>query len=223
VDDFSRPLALFKLQLNASTFNARGGIVYRLSFVAAPVAGGFAMPLWDGFVSRMVGRLSVGGHRLESLPRRRSNSRNNKSSRRRSCRWNSEELLCDYQINDDPQLRANPSFGSLLLGLYDADGLLHHVGFTSTIKTRDKPALTKKLKSLIGPPGFTGNAPGGPSRWSTKRSSEWEPLRPTLVVESATITSAVIAFAMARGCCAGVPTKRPSNVRWCKSGSAKLM
>lgn len=31
VDDFSRPLALFKLQLNASTFNARGDIVYRLS------------------------------------------------------------------------------------------------------------------------------------------------------------------------------------------------
>jgi ATP-dependent DNA ligase len=73
--------------------------------------------------------------------------------------------------------------GSLLLGLYDAGGLLHHVGFTSTIKNQDKPALTKKLKQLIGPPGFTGNAPGGPSRWSTKRSSEWEPLLPKLVVE----------------------------------------
>ena len=73
--------------------------------------------------------------------------------------------------------------GSLLLGLYDAGGLLHHVGFTSTIKNQDKPALTKKLKPLIGSPGFTGNAPGGPSRWSTKRSSEWEPLQPKLVVE----------------------------------------
>ena len=73
--------------------------------------------------------------------------------------------------------------GSLLLGLYDADGLLHHVGFTSTIKNQDKPALTKKLKPLIDPPGFTGNAPGGPSRWSTKRSGEWEPLRAKLVVE----------------------------------------
>ena len=73
--------------------------------------------------------------------------------------------------------------GSLLLGLYDARGLLHHVGFTSSIKDRDKPALTKTLKPLIGPPGFTGNAPGGPSRWSTKRSSEWVPLKPKLVVE----------------------------------------
>ena len=73
--------------------------------------------------------------------------------------------------------------GSLLLGLYGEDGLLHHVGFTSTIKREDKPALTKKLKALIAPPGFTGNAPGGPSRWSTERSGEWEPLKPQLVVE----------------------------------------
>jgi ATP-dependent DNA ligase len=73
--------------------------------------------------------------------------------------------------------------GSLLLGLYDDDGLLHHVGFTSTIKREDKPAVTRKLKPLIAPPGFTGDAPGGPSRWSTKRSTEWYPLKPKLVVE----------------------------------------
>ena len=76
-----------------------------------------------------------------------------------------------------------PVVGSLLLGLYDNEGLLHHVGFTSTIKREDKPALTKKLKALIAPPGFTGNAPGGPSRWSTERSGEWQPLKPKLVVE----------------------------------------
>jgi ATP-dependent DNA ligase len=73
--------------------------------------------------------------------------------------------------------------GSLLLGLYDDDGLLHHVGFTSTIKATEKKALTAKLKTLIAPPGFTGSAPGGPSRWSTKRSAEWQPLKPKLVVE----------------------------------------
>jgi ATP-dependent DNA ligase len=43
--------------------------------------------------------------------------------------------------------------------------------------------LTPKLEAIVSPPGFTGRAPGGPSRWSTKRSSEWEPLRPKLVVE----------------------------------------
>jgi ATP-dependent DNA ligase len=73
--------------------------------------------------------------------------------------------------------------GSLLLGLYDGGGLLHHVGFTSNIKSAEKPAVTKKLEALVEPPGFTGQAPGGPSRWSTKRSSEWEPLAPKLVVE----------------------------------------
>jgi len=75
--------------------------------------------------------------------------------------------------------------GSLLLGLYDHSGLLHHVGFTSAIKQQDKPALTAQLEPLIAKPGFTGNAPGGPSRWSTERSSQWCPLKPKLVVEVA--------------------------------------
>jgi ATP-dependent DNA ligase len=48
--------------------------------------------------------------------------------------------------------------GSLLLGLYDKKGLLHHVGFTSTIKAVEKVAQTKTLKELIGPPGFTGKS-----------------------------------------------------------------
>jgi ATP-dependent DNA ligase len=72
--------------------------------------------------------------------------------------------------------------GSLLLGLYDK-GLLHHVGFSSSFKASEKPALTKKLEKLIKPPGFTGNAPGGPSRWATERSAEWKPLAPKLVCE----------------------------------------
>ena len=76
-----------------------------------------------------------------------------------------------------------PVVGSLLLGLYDRDGKLNHVGFTSSIPAQDKPALTKKLEKLIAPPGFTGNTPGGPSRWSSARSAEWQPLKPRLVVE----------------------------------------
>jgi ATP-dependent DNA ligase len=73
--------------------------------------------------------------------------------------------------------------GSLLLGLYGSEGLLHHVGFTSAIKAAERPALTRRLEALVSPPGFTGNAPGGPSRWSTARSAEWKPLRPELVAE----------------------------------------
>ena len=72
--------------------------------------------------------------------------------------------------------------GSLLLGLYDEDGLLHHVGFTSTITNAERALLTKRLEKLKGQ-GFTGRAPGGPSRWATERTGEWEGLKPTLVVE----------------------------------------
>lgn len=73
--------------------------------------------------------------------------------------------------------------GSLLLGLYNDDDLLDHVGFTSAIKDAEKKKLTAKLEKLIAPPGFTGNKPGGPSRWSTARSAKWQPLKPKLVVE----------------------------------------
>jgi len=73
--------------------------------------------------------------------------------------------------------------GSLLLGLYDEAGLLHHIGYTSSFNENEKKELTKKLEPLIGPPGFTGNKPSGPSRWSTKKTSEWEPLKTKLVVE----------------------------------------
>jgi ATP-dependent DNA ligase len=73
--------------------------------------------------------------------------------------------------------------GSLLLGLYDEGGLLHHVGFTSNIPNSEKPAVTTMLEKLKKAPGFTGQAPGGPSRWSTERTGEWEPLDPKLVVE----------------------------------------
>jgi ATP-dependent DNA ligase len=73
--------------------------------------------------------------------------------------------------------------GSLLLGLYDDQGLLHHVGFTSSFTAEQRTELKKIVQPLIGGQGFTGHAPGGPSRWSTKRSSEWEPLKPKLVCE----------------------------------------
>jgi len=73
--------------------------------------------------------------------------------------------------------------GSLLLGLYNAQGLLDHVGFTSGLAAVDKPDLTNRLQALAGPPGFTGDRPGGPSRWATARSTEWTPLRPEMVVE----------------------------------------
>jgi ATP-dependent DNA ligase len=73
--------------------------------------------------------------------------------------------------------------GSLLLGLYNDKGLLDHVGFTSAIPSGERSRLTQELEDLVEPPGFTGNAPGGPSRWNRGRSVPWQPLRPLLVVE----------------------------------------
>jgi ATP-dependent DNA ligase len=75
------------------------------------------------------------------------------------------------------------SLGSLLLGLYNDEGKLDHVGFCSGLTTELKKELMPALEKLIRPPGFTGSAPGGPSRWSTERTGDWEPLAPKLVVE----------------------------------------
>ncbi len=81
--------------------------------------------------------------------------------------------------------RGTRLIGSLLLGLYGDDGLLHHVGFTSAFTRSERRELTKKFEALKKRPGFTGNAPGSPSRWSTDRTGEWEPVAPRVVAEVA--------------------------------------
>jgi ATP-dependent DNA ligase len=94
-----------------------------------------------------------------------------------------QRRTADCVVGGFRYLAKKPLVGSLLLGLYDQHQKLNHVGFTSSIHEEDRAALTQKLKPLIKPPGFTGSAPGGPSRWSTERSAKWEPLDPRLVVE----------------------------------------
>jgi ATP-dependent DNA ligase len=73
--------------------------------------------------------------------------------------------------------------GSLLLGLYDRQGKLDYVGFTSSFSDEDRAALAKKLARNQGPSPFTGSAPGGASRWSQGRSTEWVALKGDLVAE----------------------------------------
>jgi len=94
-----------------------------------------------------------------------------------------QQRTADCVVGGFRYAEGKPEVGSLLLGLYDGAGLLHHVGFTSAIAAKDRPALTKKLEKLIEPPGFTGSAPGGPSRWNTERTAQWQPLQPKLVAE----------------------------------------
>jgi ATP-dependent DNA ligase len=73
--------------------------------------------------------------------------------------------------------------GSLLLGLYGDDGRLHYVGHTSSFSRDERRRVTERFLPLRGGTGFTGEAPGGPSRWARGRSTEWEPVAPTTVVE----------------------------------------
>lgn len=73
--------------------------------------------------------------------------------------------------------------GSLLLGLYDDAGLLDHVGFTSALAAAERKDITRKLEAIVREPGFTGRAPGGPSRWSKRDMDDWKPLEPKFVIE----------------------------------------
>jgi ATP-dependent DNA ligase len=94
-----------------------------------------------------------------------------------------KQRTADFVVGGFRYLEKKSLIGSLLLGLYNVNGLLDHDGFTSSIRDADRPALTKQVEVLIEPPGFSGRAPDGLSRWSTKRSPEWKPLKNKLVVE----------------------------------------
>ncbi|MEO8035047.1 MAG: ATP-dependent DNA ligase [Acidobacteriota bacterium] len=75
------------------------------------------------------------------------------------------------------------SVGSLLLGLYDDEGRLVHIGHSSSIRKSDRDDLTAQLRTLSAENPFEVRVPGGPSRWATAKSGEWEPVRPELVCE----------------------------------------
>jgi ATP-dependent DNA ligase len=94
-----------------------------------------------------------------------------------------KQRTADCVVGGLRYLEKKKQVGSLLLGLYNEEKLLDHVGFTASIHSKDRAELTKKLEKIAKPPGFTGIAPGGLSRWSTKHSMEWQPVDPKLVVE----------------------------------------
>lgn len=94
-----------------------------------------------------------------------------------------QRRTADCVVGGFRRAKGGNQVASLLLGLYDDAGLLNHVGFTSALAKQDRATLTERLAALIAPPGFTGKAPGGPSRWNDGKESEWFPLKPELVVE----------------------------------------
>ena len=101
----------------------------------------------------------------------------------RAMRKVKQHRTADCVVGGFRRAKNGPHVASLLLGLYDETGLLNHVGFTSALSGEDKVTLAARLEALTGGPGFTGKAPGGPSRWNNGRESEWHSLKPELVVE----------------------------------------
>ena len=82
--------------------------------------------------------------------------------------------------------------GSLQLGLYNRQGELDHIGFSSSFSKEERrklksiltPLIAKESSSTASGSGFTGKAPGGPSRWAREdRNTEWFPLKHKLVGE----------------------------------------
>jgi len=93
------------------------------------------------------------------------------------------ERTADCVVGGFRYAAAGRALGSLLLGLYDESGLLHHVGFAASFRRAERREILPRLLPLVKEPGFTGRAPGGPSRWSRREETVWEPLLPRLVVE----------------------------------------
>ncbi|HEY2169748.1 MAG TPA: ATP-dependent DNA ligase [Candidatus Angelobacter sp.] len=80
--------------------------------------------------------------------------------------------------------RTTKEVGSLLLGLYNRNGELDHIGFSASFTREERRKLKSILKPFMGGEGFSGKAPGGPSRWTRDaRDTEWFPLKPKLVGE----------------------------------------
>ncbi len=74
--------------------------------------------------------------------------------------------------------------GSLLLGLYDSDGVLHHVGHTSSFNAAERREIFERLQPLVGGDSFGhGRTPGAPSRWTRTALADWTSVAPTLVCE----------------------------------------
>jgi len=78
------------------------------------------------------------------------------------------------------------AIGSLLIGLYDEHGTLHHVGHTSSFKAAQRKELVSFLEPFKGVGAFgDGRTPGAPSRWTAGKDLSFVSLRPELVCEVA--------------------------------------
>jgi len=75
--------------------------------------------------------------------------------------------------------------GSLLLGLYNADGDFHFIGHCSGFPNADRVEIYNRFMDLRAEGSFDAGAraPGGESRWSAGKDSSWTPVQPGVVIE----------------------------------------
>ena len=144
---------------------------------------------WDGVVAKRLGCEYMSGERTGMVKVKRI--------RTADCvvggfRWaraakSSTGEGTDSKANSktaEPKKRPTEEVGSLLLGLYNKNGELDHIGFSSSFTRGERKKLKSILKPFMGGAGFSGKAPGGPSRWTRDaRDTEWFPLKPKLVGE----------------------------------------
>ena len=94
-----------------------------------------------------------------------------------------QHRTADCVVGGFRTVKDGPAIASLLLGLYDDAGKLDYVGFASGFPDAERLAMTERLAPFVGGDGFSGKAPGGPSRWNRGKESPWQPLCAELVVE----------------------------------------
>jgi ATP-dependent DNA ligase len=106
-------------------------------------------------------------------------------------------VVAGWRAHKQPGADGSPVVGSLLLGLYDTEGRLHHVGVASSFSVARRAELVDELAPyvLTDPAEHpwsawadmaahaSGRMPGAVSRWTGGKDLSWTPLRPDLVAE----------------------------------------
>ena len=113
-----------------------------------------------------------------------------------------KQRAADCVVGGFRYLEMKKQIGSLLLGLYNDQGLLDHVGFSSSIRNEDRQQLTKKLVTIVKPP-FTGKAPGGSAAGAQNTRWSGSPWIPNSSRRCNSITSPAGVFGTARSSCGG--------------------
>lgn len=139
---------------------------------------------WDGVVAKRLDCEYMSGERTGMVKVKRIRTADCVVGGFRWARGKNSEGKAGDSKSASSKKRPTEEVGSLLLGLYNKNGELDHIGFSASFSREQRKKLKPILKPFMGGEGFSGKAPGGPSRWTRDaRDTEWFPLKPKLVGE----------------------------------------